>query len=168
MESASAKTWNGNPYHRFTCLQTADVCIYPYPTGLKTRGYSFSRLPDVSQLRSSFIAPLPPHHSPLTPSLLITHHSLLTAQKPVLMFFLYNKRRHYRVDGHPELVSGSVRGERQEKARGEMLKQVQHDIWSHLLFILSFWGSQFNSSVQSKISPLTTHRSPLTAHRYII
>ena len=24
---------------------------------------------------------------------------------------LYNKRRHYRVDGHPELVSGSVRGE---------------------------------------------------------
>ena len=28
---------------------------------------------------------------------------------------------------HPELVSGSVRGERQEKARGEMLKQVQHD-----------------------------------------
>ena len=60
---------------------------------------------------------------------------------------LYNIRRHYRVDGHPELVSGSVRGERQEKARGEMLKQVQHDIWSHLLFILSFWGSQFNTSV---------------------
>ena len=28
---------------------------------------------------------------------------------------------------HPELVSGSVRGEGQEKARGEMLKQVQHD-----------------------------------------
>ena len=36
-------------------------------------------------------------------------------------------------------ISGSVRGEGQEKARGEMLKQVQHDIWSHLLFILSFW-----------------------------
>ena len=34
---------------------------------------------------------------------------------------LYNKRRQYRVDGHPELVSGSVRGEGQEKARGEML-----------------------------------------------
>ena len=34
---------------------------------------------------------------------------------------LYNKRRHYRVDSHPELVSGSVRGEGQEKARGEML-----------------------------------------------
>ena len=48
---------------------------------------------------------------------------------------------------HPELVSGSVRGEGQEKARGEMLKQVQHDVWSHLLFILSFWGSQFNTSV---------------------
>ena len=30
-------------------------------------------------------------------------------------------------DGHPELVSGSVRGEGQEKARGEMLKQVHHD-----------------------------------------
>ena len=29
---------------------------------------------------------------------------------------------------HPELVSGSVRGEGQEKARSEMLKQVQHDI----------------------------------------
>ena len=28
---------------------------------------------------------------------------------------------------HPELVSGSVRGEGQVKARGEMLKQVQHD-----------------------------------------
>ena len=79
MENASAKTRNGNPYHRFPSLQTADVCIYPYPTGLKTRGYSFSRLPDVFQLRSSFIAPP-------TPSLLITHHSLLTAQKPVLMF----------------------------------------------------------------------------------
>ena len=35
--------------------------------------------------------------------------------------------RKTRVDGHPELVSGSVRGEGQEKARGEMLKQVQHD-----------------------------------------
>ena len=60
---------------------------------------------------------------------------------------LYNKRRHYRVDGHPELVSGSVRGEGQEKARGEMLKQVQHDNWSHLFFILPFWGSQFNTYV---------------------
>ena len=29
---------------------------------------------------------------------------------------------------HPELVSGSVRGQEQEKARSEMLKQVQHDI----------------------------------------
>ena len=43
------------------------------------------------------------------------------------MLLLYNKRREYKVDGHPELVSGSVRGEGQEKARGEILKQVQHD-----------------------------------------
>ena len=35
-------------------------------------------------------------------------------------------------------ISGSVRGEGQEKARCQMLKQVQHDIWRHLLFILSF------------------------------
>ena len=28
---------------------------------------------------------------------------------------------------HPELVSGSVSGQEQVKARGEMLKQVQHD-----------------------------------------
>ena len=28
---------------------------------------------------------------------------------------------------HPELVSGSVRGEGKEKARSEMLKRVQHD-----------------------------------------
>jgi hypothetical protein len=41
-------------------------------------------------------------------------------------------------------ISGSVRGEGQDKARCQMLKQVQHDVWSHLLFILSFWGSQFN------------------------
>ena len=51
-------------------------------------------------------------------------------------------------NGHPELVSGSVRGEGQDKARGEMLKQVQHDIWRHLLFILSFWGSLFNTDVE--------------------
>ena len=44
---------------------------------------------------------------------------------------LYNIRRHYRVDGHPELVSGSVRGERQEKARGEMLKQVNFVQFAH-------------------------------------
>ena len=29
---------------------------------------------------------------------------------------------------HPELVSGSVSGEEQVKARSEMLKQVQHDV----------------------------------------
>ena len=27
------------------------------------------------------------------------------------------------------------------------VKQVQHDIWSHLFFILPFWGSQFNTYV---------------------
>ena len=32
-------------------------------------------------------------------------------------------------------------------ARGEILKQVQDDIRRHLLFLLSFWGSQFNTSV---------------------
>ena len=32
------------------------------------------------------------------------------------------------IQRHPELVSGSVRGESQEKARCEMLKQVQHDV----------------------------------------
>ena len=69
-------------------------------------------------------------------------------------------------------ISGSVRGEGQEKARCQMLKQVQHDIWRHLLFILSFWGSQFNTSVEkthgsllithnSKRSYVKSHRSPL-------
>ena len=58
-----------------------------------------------------------------------------------------------RVDGHaqchPEFSSGSVRGEEQEKARSEMLKQVQHDIWSQLLFLHSFWWSQFNTFVKN-------------------
>ena len=38
------------------------------------------------------------------------------------------------IQRHPELVSGSVRGEGQEKARGEMLKQVQHDRLFELLY----------------------------------
>ena len=79
---------------------------------------------------------------------LFIHRLQFTVPKTCPYVLLYNKRRHYRVDGHPELVSGSVRGEGQEKARGEMLKQVQHDIWIHLLFILSFWGRHFNISVQ--------------------
>ena len=33
------------------------------------------------------------------------------------------------------------------RTRGEMLKQVQHDIWRHLLFIPPFWKSQFNTYV---------------------
>jgi hypothetical protein len=48
-------------------------------------------------------------------------------------------------------ISGSVRGEGQDKARCQMLKQVQHDIWRHLLFIPPFWKSQFNTYVQLKI-----------------
>ena len=54
---------------------------------------------------------------------------------------LYNKRRHYRVDGHPELVSGSVRGEGQEKARGEMLKQVNFVQFAHARHSTSKLGS---------------------------
>ena len=42
---------------------------------------------------------------------------------------------------------------------GEILKQVQDDIWSHLLFKLSFWGSQFNTYVKSHNSQLIAHRS---------
>ena len=44
---------------------------------------------------------------------------------------------------------------------GEILKQVQDDIWSHLLFKLSFWGSQFNTYVKS-------HRSQLIAHNSLL
>ena len=42
----------------------------------------------------------------------------------------YFSTRHSKIPRHrhPELVSGSVRGEEQEKARSEMLKRVQHDI----------------------------------------
>ncbi|MBP3373000.1 MAG: hypothetical protein J6L60_00490, partial [Bacteroidaceae bacterium] len=53
----------------------------------------------------------------------------------------------------PELVSGSVRGEGQDKARCQMLKQVQHDIWRHLLFIPPFWKSQFNTYVGATAMP---------------
>mgnify|MGYP003441798606 CR=1 FL=1 len=73
---------------------------------------------------------------------------------------------------HAELVSGTVRGEKLVKgaekipikARSEILKQVirlrssktsliilrygQDDIWRYLLLILSFWDSQFNTSVK--------------------
>ena len=56
----------------------------------------------------------------------------------LLNFNLTAQRDDGHAQCHPEFSSGSVRGEEQEKARSEMLKQVQHDIWSHLLFILSF------------------------------
>ena len=77
-------------------------------------------------------------------------YSSLTVHSPKSCPYvlLYNKRRHYRVDGHPELVSASVRGEVLILARSEILKQVQDDIWIHLLFTPSFWGRQFNTSVQ--------------------
>ena len=53
-------------------------------------------------------------------------------------------------------ISESVRGEKLVKgaekipikARSEFLNQVQDDIWRYLLLILSFWGSQFNTSVK--------------------
>ena len=81
----------------------------------------------------------------------------------LLNFNLTAQRDDGHAQCHPEFSSGSVRGEEQEKARSEMLKQVnfvqfaharhnqasltllslnrkfQHDIWSHLLFLLSFW-----------------------------
>ena len=38
------------------------------------------------------------------------------------MLLLYNKRREYRVDGHPELVSGSHREPILMLHRGQMLK----------------------------------------------
>ena len=42
-----------------------------------------------------------------------------------------------------------------------MLNSFQHDIWSHLLFILSFWGSQFNTYVKSHRSQLIAHNSKI-------
>ena len=43
---------------------------------------------------------------------------------------------------------------------GEILKQVQDDFGRFLLFLHSFWGSQFNTSVEKvHYSRLTTHRS---------
>ena len=50
---------------------------------------------------------------------------------------------------------------------GEILKQVQDDIWSHLLFKLSFWGSQFNTYVKSHNSQLIAHRSQLATENCI-
>ena len=40
---------------------------------------------------------------------------------------------------------------------GEILKQVQDDFWRFLLFLHSFWGSQFNTYVKSKNSRLMAH-----------
>ena len=40
---------------------------------------------------------------------------------------------------------------------GEILKQVQDDFGRFLLFLHSFWGSQFNTYVKSKNSRLMAH-----------
>ena len=42
---------------------------------------------------------------------------------------------------------------------GEILKQVQDDFGRFLLFILSIWGSQFNTYVKSHRSQLIAHNS---------
>ena len=44
---------------------------------------------------------------------------------------------------------------------GEILKQVQDDFGRFLLFILSFWGSQFNTYVKSHRSQLIAHNSKI-------
>ena len=60
------------------------------------------------------------------------------------------KSRH--IHRHPELVSGSVRGEEQVKARGEMLKQVQHD---------NKMSQQLTAKSQSKTKNSQTKTAPL-------
>lgn len=67
-----ANRWCGVAVPR---LPDASLCSCHISTGLKARGYSFSRLPDVFQLRSPLIA----HRSPLT-----THRSPLTAHRSPL------------------------------------------------------------------------------------
>ena len=53
-------------------------------------------------------------------------------------FLLYNKTRKPQADGHAELVSASVRSQGLVKARSEILKQVQDDIWRYLLLLTHF------------------------------
>ena len=50
---------------------------------------------------------------------------------------------------------------------GEILKQVQDDFWRFLLFLHSFWGSQFNTYVKSHRSRLITHYSKICRIRVI-
>ena len=45
--------------------------------------------------------------------------------------------------------------------RSQILKRVQDDFGRFLLFILSFWGSQFNTYVKSHRSQLIAHNSKI-------
>ena len=75
-------------------------------------------------------------HNPL----LTTHSSSLATHRPKYVSFvlLYNKTRKPQADGHAELVSASVRSQGLVKARSEILKQVQDDIWRYLLLLTHF------------------------------
>ena len=46
--------------------------------------------------------------------------------------------------------------------------KFQHDIWRHLLFILSFWGSQFNTFVYGKVGATYAFSQGDTCHRNVI
>gem|GEM_PF-6471815 len=59
------------------------------------------------------------------------------------MFFYITVQR----DGHAELVSASHREPLLFPVLGQILKQVQDDFGRFLLFLHSFWGSQFNTYV---------------------
>ena len=80
-------------------------------------------------------------------------------------FLLYNKTRKPQADGHAELVSASVRSQGLVKARSEILKQVQDDIWRYLLLLTHFGAA--NSILVSNLK-LATHRSLLVAQCQIL
>ena len=46
--------------------------------------------------------------------------------------------------------------------------KFQHDIWKHLLFILSFWGSQFNTFVYGKVGATYAASQGDSCHRNVI
>ena len=63
---------------------------------------------------------------------------------------------HCSLSRHPELVSGSVRGEGQEKARGEMLKQVNFVQFAHARhssskLVSALAQSQISASVRGDV-----------------
>ena len=102
-------------------------------------------------------------HNPL----LTTHSLSLAAHRPKYVSFvlLYNKTRKPQADGHAELVSASVRSQGLVKARSEILKQVQDDIWRYLLLLTHF--GKANSILVSNLK-LATHRSLLVAQCQIL